>query len=79
MFKSLNSENLISFKNNVLNVKEENGKIKFKGICDGNIEGIVKDYFDFDTDYTKIKETLSKVDEFLEKSIKFALHNTKNT
>ena len=59
------------FKNNVLNVKEENGKIKFQGICNGNIEEVVKDYFDFDTDYTKIKETLSKVDEFLEESIKF--------
>ena len=59
------------FKNNVLNVKEENGKIKFQGICNGSIEEVVKDYFDFDTDYTKIKETLSKVDEFLEESIKF--------
>ena len=59
------------FKNNVLNIKEENGKIKFQGICDGNIEEIVKDYFDFNTDYTKIKETLSKVDKYLEESIKF--------
>ena len=59
------------FKNNVLNVKEENGKIKFQGICEGNIEEIVKDYFDFDTDYTKIKATLSKVDKYLEESIKF--------
>lgn len=59
------------FKNNVLNVKEEEGKIKFQGICNGNIEDIVKDYFDFNTDYTKIKETLSKVDEYLEESIKF--------
>ena len=59
------------FKNNVLNVKEEDGKIKFQGICDGNIEEIVKDYFDFETDYAKIKETLSKVDQYLEESIKF--------
>lgn len=59
------------FKNNVLKVKEENGKIKFQGICNGNIEEVVKNYFDFDTDYTTIKETLSKVDEFLEESIKF--------
>lgn len=59
------------FKNNVLNVKEENGKIKFQGICEGSIEEVVKDYFDFDTDYTKIKETLSKVDKYLEESIKF--------
>ena len=59
------------FKNNVLNVKEDIGKIKFQGICDGNIEDVVKDYFDFNTDYTKIKETLSKVDEYLKESIKF--------
>lgn len=59
------------FKNNVLNVKEENGKIKFQGICNGNIENVVKDYFDFDTNYTKIKETLSKVDKYLEESINF--------
>lgn len=59
------------FKSNVLNIKEENGKIKFQGICDKNIEEVVKDYFDFDTNYTKIKETLSKVDEYLEESIKF--------
>ena len=59
------------FKNNVLNVKEENGKIKFQGICNKDIEEAVKDYFDFNTDYTKIKETLSKVDKYLEESIKF--------
>lgn len=59
------------FKNNVLNVKEENGKIKFQGICDGNIENIVKEYFDLNTDYDKIKETLRKVDKYLEESIKF--------
>lgn len=59
------------FKNNVLNVEEENGKIKFQGICEGNIENIVKEYFDLNTDYMKIKETLSKVDEYLEESIKF--------
>lgn len=59
------------FKNNVLNVKEEKGKIKFQGICEGNIQDVVKDYFDFNTDYTKIKETLSKVDEYLKESIKF--------
>ena len=59
------------FGNNVLNVKEENGKIKFQGICKGNIEEIVKDYFDFNTDYNKIKETLSEVDSYLAESIKF--------
>ena len=59
------------FKNNVLNVKEENGKIIFKGICDGNIEEICKDYFDLDINYEEIKSTLSKIDKYLETSIQY--------
>ena len=59
------------FKNNVLNVKKENGKIVFKGICDGNIEEICKDYFDLDTNYEEIKSTLSKIDKYLETSIQY--------
>ncbi len=59
------------FKNNVLNVKAENGNIIFKGICNGNIKDIVIDYFDLDTDYGKIKEELKKVDKYLEESINF--------
>ena len=59
------------FKNNVLNVKKENGKIIFKGICDGNIEEICKDYFDLDTNYEEIKSTLSKIDKYLETSIQY--------
>ena len=59
------------FKNNVLNVKKETGKIIFKGICDGNIEEICKDYFDLDTNYEEIKSTLSKIDKYLETSIQY--------
>lgn len=59
------------FKNNVLNVKAENGNIIFKGICNGNIKDIVIDYFDLDTDYGKIKDELKKVDKYLEESINF--------
>lgn len=59
------------FKNSVLNVKAENGKIIFKGICNENIKDIVIDYFDLDTDYGKIKEELKKVDKYLEESINF--------
>ena len=59
------------FKNNVLNVKKENGKIIFKGMCDGNIEEICKDYFDLDTNYEEIKSTLSKIDKYLETSIQY--------
>lgn len=59
------------FKNNVLNVKKEENKVIFEGICDGNIEEIVTDYFDLNTDYEKIKETLSNIDEYLKTSIEY--------
>ena len=59
------------FKGNVLNVKKHKNKIRFKGICNGNIKEIVEDYFDLKRDYKKIKETLSKIDTFMEESIKY--------
>ncbi len=59
------------FKDNVLNVKKENNKIIFKGICSDNIIKVVNDYFDFDTDYKSIKQKLSNVDEYLKQSIEF--------
>ncbi len=59
------------FKNNVLNVKKENNKVIFEGICDGNIEEMCKEYFDLDTDYEKIKKTLSNIDEYLKTSIEY--------
>ena len=59
------------FKNNVLNVKKENNKIIFKGMCSDNIIKVINDYFDFDTDYNKIKQELSSIDEYLKESIEF--------
>ncbi len=59
------------FKENVLNVKKEDNKIIFKGMCKDNIISVVNDYFDFDTDYKIIKQKLSKVDEYLKESIEF--------
>ncbi len=59
------------FKGNVLNVKKENNKIIFKGICKDNIISVVNDYFDFDTNYKQIKEKLSKIDNYLKQSIEF--------
>lgn len=59
------------FKGNVLNVKKEDKRIIFKGICENSIISTVNDYFDFDTDYKKIKEKLSDVDEYLKESIEF--------
>lgn len=59
------------FKKNVLNVRKNGSKITFKGMCQDNIIKVVNEYFDFDTNYTKIKEELSKVDKYLKESIEF--------
>ena len=50
--------------NNVLNVKNIENKIIFKGICNGNIQEIVTNYFDLNRDYTKIKNEM--VQKYLE-------------
>lgn len=59
------------FKNNVLNVKEENGQVIFNGICNGDIKQIVIEYFDLETDYEAIQKELSKVDENMKISISY--------
>lgn len=58
-------------KNGVLNVNKENGNIVFIGCLDRNIEEIVNEYFDFYTDYEKIKNELSKIDDNMKKSIEY--------
>ena len=57
--------------NNVLNVKKENLDIIITGMCERNIEELCKEYFDLDTNYEGIKETLSKMDDNLKISIKY--------
>lgn len=57
------------FGENILNVKRDGKNINFKGICDGNIEDIIYDYFDLNRDYERIKETLSEIDENMKKSV----------
>lgn len=58
-------------KNGVINVKQTEKDFLFTGIVDGNLEDIVKDYFDLSTDYSKIKDVLSKIDIYLKESIEF--------
>lgn len=57
--------------NNVINVKNIENKIIFKGICNGNIQEIVTNYFDLNRDYTQIKNELSKIDDYMKNSIKY--------
>ena len=59
------------FKNNVLNVSKIGNDIIFEGMCDGEIEKIVKQYFDLNRDYEKIKETLSEIDQNMKTSIEY--------
>ncbi|MBO5478277.1 MAG: 8-oxoguanine DNA glycosylase [Clostridia bacterium] len=59
------------FQNNVLNVKQENEMITFKGICDKPIKEVVDDYFDMQTDYKDIKNKLSQIDNYLAQSIEY--------
>lgn len=57
------------FGHNVINVKKENKKIIFKGICNGNIKDECTKYFDLNTDYEQIKNKLSGIDNYLKTSI----------
>lgn len=59
------------FGKNVLNVKKQDNKIIFRGVCQGNIIGVCADYFDLDTNYEDIKNTLSKIDNYLKQSIEY--------
>ena len=54
-------------KNKVINVMQEGSTVEFNNIDDFET---IKNYFDFDTDYEAIKQTLS-TDEIMQEAIKF--------
>lgn len=58
-------------KNAILNVKKENENIIFTGICEEDIKSLIEYYFDLNTDYEKIKQKLSNIDEYLKTSIEY--------
>ena len=62
-------------KSGVINISknEEKNEIIIKGKIFENedLEDIVRNYFDLETNYSQIKSVLSKVDEYLDESIKF--------
>ena len=58
-------------KNNVINVKKVDNSIAFESLGADNLEELVIDYFDLNRDYEKIKDELSKIDEYLANSIKY--------
>lgn len=55
----------------VLNVEKQGEKIIFKGVLDGNIEEIVRFYFDLDRNYEEIKAQLSNIDKYLKTSVEY--------
>ena len=59
------------FGKNVINVQKDKDKVIFKGICEKDIKQTVEEYFDLKRDYEKIKETLSKIDINMKKSIEY--------
>ncbi len=57
--------------NNVIRVYKEKNDVVFEGICDGDIKEVCENYFDLKTDYIKIKQQLSNIDEYIANSIKY--------
>ena len=58
-------------KHGVINVKQIENDLVFKGMCRENIEEIINDYFDLKTSYTNLKKKLSNIDEYMKESINF--------
>ncbi|MDU2688446.1 8-oxoguanine DNA glycosylase [Paeniclostridium sordellii] len=58
-------------KGRVINVSREGDTIYLKNTNLEDFKNIWKDYFDLDTDYSKIKNELRNMDEYLEKATEF--------
>ena len=58
-------------KENVINIKEQGNDYVIKSVGNDEIEKLVIDYFDLNRDYKALQEKLSKIDENMEKSIKY--------
>lgn len=58
-------------RNNVVTVKKVKDSVIFESMGEDSLEELVYQYFDLTTDYTKIKETLSNVDEYVKTSIQY--------
>ena len=58
-------------KNGVLKVSKHGKSVAFEGILEGDINSIVYDYFDLETNYNDFKDRLSKIDDNMKRSIEF--------
>jgi N-glycosylase/DNA lyase len=59
------------FWNNILNIQKKSDSVIFSWIVDWDIQIVVNQYFDLDRDYNKIKNQLSKIDNYMKESIKY--------
>ena len=55
----------------VINVKKEKDDIVIKGLFKDDIKEVCTQYFDLDTNYEKIKDELSKIDDNMKTSIQY--------
>ncbi|MBR0426671.1 MAG: 8-oxoguanine DNA glycosylase [Clostridia bacterium] len=55
----------------VLNVEKQGKKVIFTSVLDGDIEEIVRFYFDLDRNYEEIKAQLSNIDKYLKTSVEY--------
>ena len=55
----------------VLNVEKQGKNVIFTGVLDGDIEEIVRFYFDLDRNYEEIKAQLSNIDKYLKTSVEY--------
>ncbi len=58
-------------KNGVINIKKVGNDIEIIGKCNKDLNVVIKEYFDLERDYQKIKEQLSTIDEYMQKSIEY--------
>ena len=58
-------------KNGVLKVSKQGKSVAFEGVLEGDINSIVYDYFDLETNYNDFKDRLSKIDDNMKGSIEF--------
>lgn len=58
-------------KNGVINIKKVGNDIEIIGKCNKDLNVVIKEYFDLERDYKKIKEQLSTIDEYMQKSIEY--------
>ena len=59
------------WKENVVNIKKDGNDYIFTGISKNNFEEEIIEYFDLNRNYEEIKKDLSKIDEYMENSIKY--------